>query len=249
MRRLIHLFVLWCLSVAPSAGAAEIRVAVAANFAAPMKQIGAAFERHTGLRVVASVGSTGALFAQVVHGAPFEVFLSADDTTPQRLEAQGLAVTGTRRVYAVGRLVLWSPRPDLVDAEGRVLRTGRFDRLAVANPKLAPYGAAAREVIDRLGLEPSLRDRLVQGENIAQAHQFVASGNAALGFLALSQVMVDGRIGSGSAWVVPQHLHAPLRQEAVLLSRGQASSAARAFLDFLASEASRAIIRAHGYGF
>lgn len=249
MRSLIRLFLLWPLWVSVGAWAAEVRVAVAANFAAPMKQIGAAFEQQTGHRVLASVGSTGALFAQVVHGAPFQIFLSADDTTPRRLEAQGLAVAGTRRVVAVGRLVLWSPRADLVDAEGQVLRTGRFERLAVANPKLAPYGAAAREVMDRLGLEPHLRGRLVQGENIAQAHQFVASGNAALGFLALSQVMVDGRIGSGSAWLVPPHLHAPLRQEAVLLSRGETSTAARAFLAFLTSEASRAIIQAHGYGF
>ncbi len=230
-----------------TAHAAAVTVAVAANFAAPMKGLATLYEQRTGNRLVVSVGASGALAAQVLHGAPFQVFLSADQKTVQALEDQGHTVPGTRYTYAVGRLVLWSPRPDLVDPQGAVLRSPRFERLAIANPKLAPYGAAALEAIERLGLSATLRPRVVQGENIAQAHQFTASGNAQLGFLALSQVMLDGRLVGGSAWIVPSTLHAPLRQDAVLLKRGADAPAARAFLDFLRSDAARAIIRAHGY--
>ncbi|NBQ89979.1 MAG: molybdate ABC transporter substrate-binding protein [Betaproteobacteria bacterium] len=240
--------VLWAWALAtPLAWAAEVSVAVAANFAAPMKRLAVVFEQTSGHRAVVSLGATGALYAQVINGAPFHVFLAADQKTPQWLESQGQAVEGTRFTYATGRLVLWSATPGLVDGQGEVLRTPRFQKLAIANPKVAPYGAAALEVMERMGLAAAVRPRLVQGDNIAQAHQFTASGNAQLGFVALSQVMVDGRLSSGSAWVVPAHLHPPLKQDAVLLRRGVDTPAARAFMDFLRSDAARAIIRAHGY--
>jgi molybdate transport system substrate-binding protein len=230
-----------------AARAADVHVAVAANFAAPMHRIARAFEEHTGHRALIALGATGALYAQVRQGAPYGVFLSADEATPRRLEAEGLGVPGTRLTYAVGRLVLWSARPGRVDDAGAVLREAAFRRLAVANPKLAPYGAAALEAMSRLGVLESLRPRLVQGENIAQTYQFVASGNAELGFVALSQVQADGRIASGSGWLVPSSLHAPLRQDAILLSPGRDNPAARALLAFLRSDAARALIRAHGY--
>jgi len=236
-----------CWFTGPVAWAAEVSVAVAANFAAPMKRLAVAFEHASGHRTVVSVGATGALYAQAVHGAPFEVFLGADQATAQRLQSQGLAVQGSAYTYAIGRLVLWSAQPDLVDPQGEVLRTARFQRLALANPKLAPYGAAAYEVLHRKGLLEAWRHRLVQGDNIAQAHQFTASKNAALGFLALSQVVVDGRLTHGSAWVVPSDLHSPLKQDMVLLKRGANAPAAYAFMEFMRSPAARAIIRAHGY--
>lgn len=225
---------------------------MAANFAGPMKTIAQAFERHTGHRAVLSVGSTGALHAQVLNGAPFDVFLSADDSTPARLETQGRAISGTRFVYATGRLVLWSPQPDLVDAQGRVLSTLTMPgnrRLAIANPRLAPYGAAALDTLERLGLATRLQPHLIQGENIAQVHQFVATGNADLGFVALSQVMREGRMVGGSSWIVPASMHLPLRQEAVLLSRAGDSSAARALLAFLRGPEARRIMAAQGYEF
>lgn len=231
------------------ARAEDVPVAVAANFALPMQKIAEAFERTTRHRAVVAVGSTGRFHAQVKNGAPFQVLLSADDETPARMEAEGLAVAGTRFTYAVGRLVLWSATPGKVDSRGDVLRQGGFERLAVADPRLAPYGAAAMEVMEHMGLLPRLRPLLVQGESIAQAWQFVASGNAAMGFVALSQVQVDGRITQGSAWVVPAHLHAPLRQDAVLLRPGRDKPAARALLAFLQTDEARAIIRRYGYEF
>lgn len=235
----------WMLGA--QAQAAEVSVAVAANFAAPLKRIAAAFEQHSGHRVLSAVGSTGSLYAQVVHGAPFQVFLSADQKTIVRLEAEGHLAPGTRHTYATGRLALWSAQPRMVDSQGEVLRGTRIQRLAIANPKLAPYGAAALETLDHLGLRAHWQPRIVQGENIAQVQQFIASGNAPLGFVALSQVMLEGRLTGGSVWVVPSSLHTPLKQDAALLKRGVDSAAARAFMDFLRSEPARAIIRAHGY--
>lgn len=241
---------------ASCAQAADVTVAVAANFSAPMQRLAQAFEKATGHRVRPAVGATGALYAQIRNGAPFQVLLSADDRTAARLEAEGLAVRDTRFVYAAGRLVLWSADVAQVDSKGDVLRdAGRSSvaaqgprlRLAVANPKTAPYGAAAFQVLERLGVTARWQDHLVQGDNIAQAHQFVATGNAAMGFVAMSQVMVDGRLAQGSAWVVPAHLHDPLRQEAVLLRRGEQEPAAQALLAFLKTEQARAIIRAYGY--
>jgi molybdate transport system substrate-binding protein len=231
------------------ARAAEVTVAVAANFSAPMQKIAAAFERETGHRVALAVGSTGRFYAQVRNGAPFQVLLAADDETPAKLEQEGFAVAGTRFTYAIGRLALWSAAADGVDARGEVLRAPGTGKVAIADPRLAPYGAAALEAMTRLGVADALRPRLVQGESIGQAYQFVASGNAAIGFVALSQVLVGGRVDRGSAWVVPAELHAPLKQDAVLLAPGRGQPAALALLAYLRSDAARAVIRAHGYGF
>ena len=191
------------LWIGVAAQAAEVTVAVAANFAAPMQKIAAAFERDSGHRVVLAFGSTGKFYAQIRQGAPFAVRLAADPDTPARLVHEGLGSADSRFTYAIGRLALWSRQAGVVDAQGAVLKSGSFDRLALADPKLAPYGAAAMQTLERLGLLAQLRPKLVQGDSIGQAYQFVATGNAALGFVALSQLMLDGQIGAGSAWIVP----------------------------------------------
>lgn len=230
--------------IAATATAAEVTVAVAANFAAPMRSIAAHFEAETGHRAKLAVGSTGAFYTQVRNGAPFDVLLAADDETPLRMEREGLAVAGSRFTYALGRLALWSAKPGVVDERGDVLRQGSVARVAIADPKLAPYGRAAVETMKHLGVYERLQPRIVQGENIAQAFQFVATGNAAVGFVALSQV-VDAK---GSKWIVPEALHAPIRQDAVLLARGRGNPAALALLQFLKGPKARGIIRAYGYG-
>ena len=227
--------------------AAEVSVAVAANFTAPMQKIAAAFEQDTGHKAVLSLGSTGKFYAQIKNGAPFQVLLAADDETPARLEQEGWGVKGSRYTYAIGKLVLWSAQAQVVDGTGEVLRRGQFERIAIADPRLAPYGAAAVETLNKLGLLSTLQPRFVQGENIGQTYQFVASGNALLGFVALSQVMVDGRISRGSAWLVPSELHAPIRQDAVLLTAGKDQAAASALLQYLRGDKARAIIQAYGY--
>ena len=229
------------------ARADEVQVAVAANFTAPMQAIASAFERDTGHKAVLAFGATGKFYAQIRNGAPFEVFLAADDETPAKLEKEQMAVPGTRFTYAIGKLVLWSAQEGFVDPQGEVLKKGDFKHLAVANPKTAPYGAAALEALQRLGVLENLRPRFVQGENIAQTYQFVLTGNAELGFLALSQIYKDGRISAGSAWMVPANLYAPIRQDAVILGKGQNKPAARALLDYLKGEKARAIIKSYGY--
>jgi molybdate transport system substrate-binding protein len=237
-----------CLSMhLGQAQAAEVSVAVAANFMAPAQKIAAAFEQDTGHKAVLAFGATGKFYAQIKNGAPFQVLLAADGATPARLEKEGLTQTGSRFTYAIGRLVLWSPQPALVDDKGEVLRSASFAHLAIANPKLAPYGLAAMETLDKLGLLAALQPRLVQGENIGQAYQFVATGNAALGFVALSQVMSEGRIPQGSAWVVPAQWHTPIRQDAVVLASAKDNPAALAWVAFLKSDKARAIIRSFGY--
>ncbi len=229
------------------ASAGEVKVAVAANFTAPMQRIAQAFEQETGHKAVLAFGGTGSFHAQIRNGAPFQVLLAADDETPLKLEAEGLGVPGSHFTYATGRLVLWSRQPGLVDDQGEVLRSGKFQRLALANPKLAPYGAAAIETLTKLGLLAELQPRIVQGDNIAQTYQFVASENAQLGFVALSQVYADGRIAQGSGWIVPASLHQPIKQVAVLLSAGKGNPAATALLNFLKGEKARAVIRSFGY--
>lgn len=233
----------------PAAQAAEVAVAVAANFTAPAQQIAAEFARDTGHTAQLSFGATGKFYAQIRNGAPFEVLLAADDTTPAKLESEGATVAGSRFTYATGQLVLWSAKTGLVDERGEVLRSGSFQHLALANPRLAPYGAAALEVLGGLKLVDALQPRFVQAENIAQAYQYIASGNAELGFVALSQVMREGRITSGSAWIVPASLHQPIRQDAVLLQKGQGRPAAEAWLRYLKSDKARAIIKSYGYQF
>lgn len=235
------------LALSAAAPAATVQVAVAANFAAPMKQIAQDFERDTGHQARLSAGSTGKFHAQIKRGAPFDVLLAADDVTPARLAQDGLAVADSRFTYATGQLVLWSARADLVDARGEVLRGGGFRKLALAAPGIAPYGLAAVETLTALGLLATVQPKFVQGESIGQAFNFVASGNADLGFVALSQVFDNGQLQGGSAWVVPAGLHRPLRQEAVLLTKGQGNPAAAALLKYLQSAPARAVIRRYGY--
>lgn len=236
------------LTALQPAGAAEVLVAVASNFAAPMGRLSEAFSAATGHTVKLSSGATGKLYSQIVAGAPFEVLLSADDETPARLAAEGHAVAATRFTYATGRLVLWSATPGLVDAQGAVLAGAAFRHLAIANPRTAPYGRAAMEVLRARGLADALTPRLVTGESIAQAYQFVATGNAELGFVALSQLRLPGQPAAGSSWLVPTALHGDIRQDAVLLKAGENNPAARALLEYLKSEPARARIRAFGYG-
>jgi molybdate transport system substrate-binding protein len=212
-----------------------------------MQKIATAFEHDSGHRLVLSFGATGRFYAQIANGAPFDVLLAADSDTAGRLCRESLAIASTRFHYAQGQLLLWSAQAGVVDAGGDVLRTGSFTRLAIANPKLAPYGTAAMQVINKMQLQTRLQARLVQGESITQAYQFVASGNAALGFVAASQVMAEGRLVGGSAWVVPSDLYAPLLQDAVLLNKARDSLGARALLSYLKSDQARAIMRSHGY--
>ncbi len=251
--RLIKLFVPLLLTVSlplsltASAHAAEVRVAVAANFAQPMKDIATEFEKDTGHRVSLSQGATGKFYAQISNGAPFELFLSADDETPARLEKEGRAVAGSGFTYAIGRLALWSPDPKLVEPGGAVLRTDGFRFLSIANAKVAPYGRAAVQTMQKLGVLSRVEPRVVQGESIAQTFQFVSSGNAQLGFIALSQVWENGKLRSGSVWVVPEDMHEQLRQDAVLLNPGKEAAAARALLAYLKSDKAKKIIERYGY--
>jgi molybdate transport system substrate-binding protein len=249
MHNSLRLIFTLCTCALGCAQAGEVSVAVAANFAAPMQQIALAFEQETGHKASLSVGSTGRFYAQIKNGAPYQVLLAADDVTPGKLESEGLAVAGSRLTYAVGKLVLWSPQPNGVDSQGEVLKTGQFEKLALADPRLAPYGAAAIQTLTRLGLLDNLRPKIVQGENIAQTYQFVATGNAALGFVALSQVFADGRLTRGSVWRVPDNFYTPIRQVAILLRTGQNSEAASALMQFLRGAKARAIIQAYGYEF
>ena len=224
-------------------GGNTVRAAVAANFTAAAREIAAAFADATGDAALLSFGSTGQLYAQILQGAPFEVFLAADEARPALAEREGLAVPGSRRTYAVGRLVLFSTDTGRVTGPD-ALRDPGLRRIALANPALAPYGRAALEAARALGVEDIVRDRQVIGQNVSQAHQFVRTGNAELGFLALSQVV---RSADGSRWLVPEHLHAPIRQQAVLLEAGHGNPAAARFLDFLGSSTAREILRRHGY--
>lgn len=225
----------------------DVTVAVAANFAVPMQRIAAEFTKETGHKVISSSGSTGRFYAQIKSGAPFELLLAGDDETPARLEKEGEAVVGSRFTYAVGKLVLWSRKPGYVDDRGEVLKKQDFRHLSLANPKLAPYGAAAVEAMKSLGAYDGLQGRLVTGENIGQAYRFVVSGNAELGFVALSQVYSDGRIVEGSAWLVPQTLYKPVRQDAIVLIRGKGKPAVDALVTYLRGEKARAVIKSYGY--
>lgn len=231
-----------------TAQAGEVLVAVASNFAPTFARLSAAFTRASGHRVRSAAAATGKFRAQITAGAPYEVLLAADTSTPQALIAAGHGVAGTDFTYAVGRLVLWSPEPGRVDERGAALAEARFRHLAIANPKVAPYGRAAMEVLQARGLAAALAPKLVIGESMAQAFQFVSSGNADLGFVALAQVAGNGQPARGSYWVVPQALYGEIRQDAVLLKAGADKPAARALLAFLRSEAARTIVRGDGYG-
>jgi len=234
---------LFCIGMTP-AYAGEIRVAVAANFAPTLTEIAGAFEAKTGHQVIVASGSTGKQYAQIINGAPFDAFFAADVERPRLLDEAGIGIPGSRYTYAVGRLTLWSPQPDFIDDEGAVLFSDAYARLAIANPRLAPYGLAAQEVLEELGLWEKLQDRLVRGENINQAFQFVHSGNAQLGFIAASQLTGEVFAASGSRWQVPATLHAPIRQQAILLTN---SDVARQFMEFSLSSEADHIITDNGY--
>jgi molybdate transport system substrate-binding protein len=227
--------------------AATVLVAVAANFSKPMTEIAAEFEKATGHSANLSFGSSGKFVSQMENGGPFEVFLSADEKNPQKLVQSGLAVANSQFTYALGKLVLWSATAGYVDDQGKILTTGGFKHLALADPKLAPYGAAAVEVLKNMGLVEKLQPLFVQGENIAQTHQFISTGNAELGFVALSQVIENGRISSGSGWIIPGERYSPIKQGAVLMVKGSENPAAPALLNFLKSETALAIIEKYGY--
>jgi molybdate transport system substrate-binding protein len=238
-------FCIWML-IAPGADAEEVQVAVAANFIPTFKEIAAEFEKTSKHTVQINAGSSGKFYAQIKNGAPFEVFLSADDERPKLLEDEGLGVKGSRFTYAVGRLVLWSQDPALVTGED-TLRNGTFKHLAIANPKTAPYGAAAMQAMMKLGVWDSLQPRIVMGENLGQTSGFLESGNAELGFLAMSQVLDAKLKGKGSRWDVPESLHEPIQQDAVLLTKGQGNQAAKALMEFMHSPQARSLIERYGY--
>jgi molybdate transport system substrate-binding protein len=249
-RKLNLLVMVWALLLAAMmrpASAGEVNAAVAANFAVPMEQIVVLFQKESGHTVKVSLGSSGKFYSQIKEGAPFDVFLSADEKNPKLLEQEGLAVANTRFVYALGKLVLWSAKPGYVDDKGAVLSKGSYNKLAYADPKLAPYGMAAKETLEGLGLWSSVQSKLVTGESITQTYQFAATENAELAFIALSQITKEGKVSGGSWWLVPAHLYTPIKQSAVLLSAAKDKVAAQAFLTFLRKEKAKAIIRSFGY--
>ncbi len=244
LRAALVLFAICAFSVS-FARAGELRVAVAANFAGVAQQLGRQFEAETGHVVTLVFGSTGKHYAQIVNGAPFDLFLAADVERPRLLDAQQYIVAGTRFTYAFGRIVLWSADESLVDAHGSVLEDGKFHRLSIADPALAPYGRAARQVLIALGHWERLSGSIVRGKNISQAFQFVSTGNAQLGIVAASQILFAGSSRRGSFWIIPKSLYAPIEQQAVLLID---RPVCREFLAYLQSEAARAVIEANGYG-
>lgn len=235
------------LTLSWSAQAETVNVAVAANFTAPARVLAAIFEKTTGHEAKLSYGATGAFYSQVKNGAPFDVLLAADDERPIKLEKEGDTVPGSRFTYAIGQLVLWSAKQGVVDDKGEVLKGGQFNKLAIANPKLAPYGAAAVETLNKLGLYAAVQPKLVTGESIGQTYNFVATGNADIGFVALSQIQEAGKLKGGSAWVVPADLHAPIVQDGVILKRAAANPAAKAWMELLRSPKAKALIRGYGY--
>ncbi len=250
---------LYLISTGSLCNAETALVAVASNFTKPMTEIARVFEKRTGHNANLAFGSSGKFVSQIENGGPFEVFLSADTSNPRKLEQSGFAVSGTQFTYAVGKLVLWSAMPGFVDDQGQVLSKGGFKHLALADPKLAPYGTAAMEVMKTLNRLDKLQPLFVQGENIAQTYQFISSGNAELGFIALAQVIDKdkasttpklgnvSKIASGSGWIVPSNLHKPILQDAILLKKGAKNPAATALLTFLKSPEAQGIIRKYGY--
>lgn len=247
IRRVQRGLIIWLLASLPLLGhAASVRVAVASNFSKVAGELTAPFKAATGHDLKLSFGSSGKFVAQITHGAPFEVFLSADTDKPKRLLEKGLAI-GKPKIYAVGRLVLWSPKTEPVISGSAILEQPAFRHLAIANATLAPYGAAAQAALERLQLTTTLKDRIVEGENISQTYQYVASGAAELGFVALSQVMHKDKLTSGSGWIVPADMHPPIEQAAVLLKRGADNPAAQAFMDYLSSDTATALLQSYGY--
>ena len=244
-----HLTLACAVLLAGAAHADEVSVAVAANFTAPMQKIAAQFEKDTGHKAVLSFGATGKFYAQISNGAPFGILLAADDTTPEKIAKEGKGVDASRFTYAIGQLVLWSKQAGYVDDKGAALQRSDWQHIAIANPKLAPYGLAAMETLGKLGLTAQVQPKTVLGENIGQTYQFAASGNAQLGFVALSQVMEDGKIREGSAWIVPASMHEPIRQDAIVLNSAKNNPAATALMQYLKGDKARALIKSYGYAF
>ncbi len=234
-------------TLAYTSKAETVHIGVAANFAKPMSEITTHFEKRYGHQILISIASSGKLFAQIHQGAPFDILLSADMEIPSKLAGKGLALSNSQFTYATGRLILWSSTLDILNEAASPLRTLSYNKLAIANPKLAPFGQAAIEVLDKLNMTSEVQTKLVFGDNISQTFQFVSSGNADIGFVALSQVWNDGEITSGAGWLVPQALYSPIRQDAVLLERGQNNPAAIEFLAFLKSNEVQKIIERYGY--
>jgi molybdate transport system substrate-binding protein len=233
--------------MAANAQAAEIKVAVASNFANVLKEIAVEFQKDTGHQLAITPGATGKFYAQISNGAPFDVFLSADDETPRKLAQEGKAIAASQFTYAIGRLALWSPNPEMVDKNADILKTDKFKFIAIANAKVAPYGRAAVQTMQKLGVLSAIEPRVVQGESITQTHQFVTTGNAQLGFIALSQVWENNRIKSGAGWIIPEEMHEQLRQDVVLLNPGKESSAANALVNYLKSDKAKKLIERYGY--
>ncbi len=227
--------------------AAEIKVAVASNFANVLKEIAVEFQKDSGHQLAITPGATGKFYAQINNGAPFDVLLSADDETPTKLVQEGKAVAASQFTYAIGRLALWSPLPELIDKSPDVLKTDKFKFLAIANAKVAPYGQAAVLTMQKLGLLSKLEPRIVQGESIAQTYQFVATGNAQLGFVALSQILEHGKIKSGSAWIVPEEMHEQLKQDVVVLGACKQPVVCQALVDYLKTDKAKKIMTSYGY--
>jgi len=247
LRGFIATIFLLCSLLSPSVWADEVRIAVASNFAAPMENLAKLFQKESGHTLKLEVAASGKLYAQIKGGAAFDVFLSADEALPRQLMQDGLAVIGSRFVYARGRLVLWSVRHDFVDEKGAMLRKRNYSSLAIANPWFSPYGVAAKDTLGKLTMWNSIQEKLTKGENVIQTYQLAATEDADLAFISLSQVMQNGKVTSGSWWIVPTKLHKPLRQNAVLLSGAKDNKAAKAFLVFLKSEKARKVMRGFGY--
>jgi molybdate transport system substrate-binding protein len=249
MRQAFRLLSVLLLAVAAqgSAFAAEAQVAVAANFAEPIKAIASVLEKITGHTLKITLGATGKLYAQINNGAPFDVLLAADTATPERLEKEGLGQPGSRFTYATGKLVLWSADAKRVDAKGDVLKAANLGKVSYANPKVAPYGAATVQALDKMGLTAALNPKLVQGESISQAYTFTATGNADVGFVAMSQVLEGGKLKGGSMWVVPQNLYSTIRQDAVVMQKSAHNEAAQALMKLLKSPNIKDLIRSYGY--
>jgi len=238
---------LLCGLIGTPVWAGEVSVAVASNFAAAMERLAPLFHKQSGHTVKVTLGASGKLYEQIKGGAPFDAFLSADEEMPKRLLQEGLAVTGSRFVYATGRLVLWSAQPDLVDGKGAVLNKGNFKKLAIANPMYSPYGVVAKETLVKLTMWNSIQGKLKKSDSVTQAYEFAATENVDLAFIALAQVMRDGKVAVGSWWLVPSELHNPIRQSAVQLTGAKDQTAAKAFLAFLKHEKARAVM--HGFGY
>jgi len=241
----------WCIVVVITTHvtpifAEQALVAVAANFIPPFREIAIEFETATGHTLRIAAGSSGNFYSQIKNGAPFDLFLSADMERPKLLENEGLGVKESRFTYAIGRLVLWSPNPDFINGE-QTLRSERFKHLAIANPKTAPYGVAAIQTMQKLGVLENVHPRIVMGENLGQTMGFIQSGNAELGFVAFSQVIDPKLNGKGARWDVPNHLHEPIKQDAILLTKGKENPAAKALMEFIGSSKSQAIIERYGY--